>query len=85
VETALAELSKGRGTQFDPQIVDLFIQAHAEGLLVPGRVTQAGSGAADDERRLAEKVRPPVPKLRVLHPNASWTPAAPKQDRRPAR
>jgi HD-GYP domain-containing protein (c-di-GMP phosphodiesterase class II) len=85
VETALAELRKGQGTQFDPQIIELFIQAHAEGLLVPGRVTQVGSGAADDERRLVEEVRRLVPKLRALLPNASWTPAALKQDRRPAR
>ena len=44
VEIALAELRKGQGTQFDPQIVDLFIKAHAEGLLVPGHVTQPVSG-----------------------------------------
>ena len=35
VETALAELEKGRGAQFDPQIVDLFHEAYAARTMSP--------------------------------------------------
>ena len=36
---SLAELHKGKGTQFDPEMVDLFQKAFDDRLLVPGRET----------------------------------------------
>jgi hypothetical protein len=33
VEDALAELGRGQGTQFDPQIVEVFCEAAASGVL----------------------------------------------------
>ena len=85
VETALGELRKGQGTQFDPQIVDLFVKAHAEGLLVPGHLTQIESRPDDGERQLVEDVRRFVPKLRALRLVGSWPLPTLRHDRRPAR
>jgi putative nucleotidyltransferase with HDIG domain len=70
VEVAFEELRKGSGTQFDPQIVELFQQAHmARGLLAEPRVTPV----ALPERRpaLAATSRRFAPRAIVKRPQAS--------------
>jgi HD-GYP domain-containing protein (c-di-GMP phosphodiesterase class II) len=56
-EAALAELHKGKNSQFDPQLVDLFQQAYDERLLVPGRETPQESLPA-----AADQTQPPLAK-----------------------
>ncbi len=71
VDAAFAELRKGQGTQFDPQIVDVFQQAFADRSLDPVREANAGMLPAAPERRSIAVGRRLLPRLTARRPQAS--------------
>ena len=73
-QVALAELRKGIGTQFDPQIVELFHEAYLRGMLVPGVETAIAAMAEPSRANLwhaARNLRLPIlARRRVVHAEA---------------
>jgi HD-GYP domain-containing protein (c-di-GMP phosphodiesterase class II) len=67
VDVAFAELEKGRGTQFDPQIVDVFRSAY-ENRSVDGAM-QNGSMQISTESQPGEHESPQLPLSRRLIPH----------------
>ncbi|MBM4454146.1 MAG: response regulator [Chloroflexi bacterium] len=45
IETARSELEKGKGQQFDPKIVEVFLRVSNEALASPGKQSHASKGA----------------------------------------
>jgi HD-GYP domain-containing protein (c-di-GMP phosphodiesterase class II) len=64
-EAALAELHKGKGSQFDPQMVDLFQRAYDERLLVPGREAPPDSLPAATDQAHSAVTRRLLPHIAV--------------------
>jgi hypothetical protein len=67
-EAAFAELRIGQGTQFDPQIVDLFAAAFEHGLVDLGPQAGNGSLAGDQERGERRASGQVLPGLVARHP-----------------
>jgi HD-GYP domain-containing protein (c-di-GMP phosphodiesterase class II) len=71
VDVAFAELAKGRGTQFDPQIVDLFQTAYENRVMNPGPQASAESRPGAPERTLLALRKRLIPRLVARGPQAS--------------
>ena len=69
-EAAFAELAKGEGTQFDPQIVALFAQAYAAQTAAPEPETSAPPPATR-ERAVVAAGKRVLPRLVARRPQAS--------------
>jgi putative nucleotidyltransferase with HDIG domain len=70
-EAAFAELRQGQGAQFDPQIVEFFHQAFAQGLLAPQpqpAVAPQPAASAPQPLRLGQRL---APRLLARRPQAS--------------
>jgi HD-GYP domain-containing protein (c-di-GMP phosphodiesterase class II) len=71
VDVAFAELAKGRGTQFDPQIVDLFQTAYQNRVVNPGSQASAEPLPGVPERTLLTLPKRLIPRLVARGPQTS--------------
>jgi putative nucleotidyltransferase with HDIG domain len=71
VDVALGELAKGRGTQFDPQIVDLFQSAFQTGSATAEPVMSTGSLPGARARVPLARSKRLLPRLVARRPQAS--------------
>jgi HD-GYP domain-containing protein (c-di-GMP phosphodiesterase class II) len=71
IDVAFAELTKGRGTQFDPQIVDLFQTAYENQVMNPEPQSSAEPRPGAPERTLFTLRKRLIPRLVTRGPQAS--------------
>jgi HD-GYP domain-containing protein (c-di-GMP phosphodiesterase class II) len=71
VDVAFAELAKGRGTQFDPQIVDLFQTAYQNRVVTPGSQASAEPLPGAPERAIRALRKRLIPRRLARGPQAS--------------
>jgi HD-GYP domain-containing protein (c-di-GMP phosphodiesterase class II) len=71
VDVAFAELAKGRGTQFDPQIVDLFQTAYQNRVVIFGSQANAEPLPGAPERTILTLRKRLIPRLVARGPQAS--------------
>ena len=71
VDMAFAELAKGRGTQFDPQIVDLFQAAYQNSIVNFGSQASAEPLPGAPERTILTLRKRLIPRLVAKGPQAS--------------